>query len=99
MAEALARLEHLDRLPVVHDVHRPGEDHPQPGRRQTVLDEHRLAGVVRVLLGAGGKLAELVRIERVERGVTGQECVQVLHVGTRNCVRITPGTCTGHVGA
>jgi hypothetical protein len=29
----------------------------------------------------------------------GQECVQVLHVGPRNCVRIAPGTGPGYVSA
>ena len=44
-------------------------------------------------------VAQLVGIERVERRVAGEECVQLLHVEPRNCVRIAPGTCTGHVGA
>jgi len=99
MAEALSGLEYLDRLAVVDDVHRAGEDHPQPLGRQAVLDQHRLPSVVRVLDGAGGERSQLARIERVERRVTGEKCVQVLHVKRRNCVRIAPGTCTGQVGA
>ena len=99
MPKALARFEHLNRLAVVHDVHRAGEDHPQPRSRQAVLDQHRLAGVIRVLLRPGGKLPQLTGIECVKRGVTGEECVQLLHVEPRNCVRIAPGTCTGQVGA
>jgi hypothetical protein len=99
VAEALPGFEHLDRLAVVHDVHRPGDDHPQSASRQAILDQHGLPGVVGVLDGAGGERPQLLRIERVERRVMGKECVQVLHVEPRNCVRIAPGTYTGHVGA
>ena len=99
MAEALPGFEHLDRLAVVHDVHRAGEDHPQPRCRQAVLDQDRFPGVVGALHGAGGERPQIVRIERAERRVTGEECVQLLHVEPRNCVRIKPGTYTGHVGA
>src|SRR5246500_4351663 len=36
------------------------------------------------------EIPPLLRAQRVERRKPGQECVQVLHVGPRNCVRIAP---------
>ncbi len=99
MPEAFAGLEHLDRLPLVDEIHRAREDHPHAGCRQSVLDQHRLAGLERVLLGARRETAQLIGAERIERRVTGKECVQVLHVKRCNCVRIAPGTRLGQVGA
>ena len=73
---------------------------------QTMLDvtANNLANVDTVAYKAqrtefGDELSQLVRTQPVERRVPRKKCVQLLHVKRCNCVRITPGTCTGHVGA
>ncbi len=99
MPEALPGLEHLDDLARVHHVHRPGDDDPQTGGRWAVLDQQHGARLVLVDGRLRGQLVQLLGRQRVERRVPGQECVQVLHVRHRNCVRIVPceptATCQG----
>ena len=97
VTEALARLEHLDHLALVDQLHRAGEDHPQSGGRLAVLHQHHLAGPQLAFDGGGDELPELVGVEAVEGRVPSQECVQVLHVGPRNCVRIAPLCATSDV--
>ena len=99
MAEALARFEHLDDLALVDDVHRAGEDHPQSQGRGSVLDEGRLTGVESVLRRPLERRSDLLRIDPVERRVARKECVKVLHVGGRNCVRIASVTRHGDMRA
>ena len=74
-------------IALVDELHRAAQDHPQPGGWLAVLDQWRLPGLVHALLGGGGESPQLGGRERVERRVASQECVQVLHVGPRNCVR------------
>jgi hypothetical protein len=97
--EALTGLEHLDDLARVHDVHRPGDDNPQAGGGRPVLHQQHGARLVLADGGLGGQLAQLLRGQRVKRRVPGEECVQVVHVRHRNCVRMVPcdptATCQG----
>jgi hypothetical protein len=43
VSEAFARLEHLDHLAVVDELHRAGADQIQPVGRYAVLDQRHLA--------------------------------------------------------
>ena len=99
MAEALARFEHLDDLALVDDVHRAAEDHPQAQCRSPVLDESDIPRFKRVLRGPLERRSDLLRIDPVEWRVARKECVKVLHVGGRNCVRIASVTGYGDMRA
>jgi len=99
LPERLPWFEHLDDLALVEEIHRSGEDHPQPIGGLTVFDEDHFAGRKSPIEGIRRERAQLVGIESVERRVTRQKCVQVLHVGPLNCVRIAPGTRSGDMPA
>jgi hypothetical protein len=83
--------EHLNRLALVHDIHRSGEDDPQPGGGRAVLDQGDFAGRVGALCHLRRDLTNQFGIERRERRVTEKKCVQVLHAEPGNCVRIAYG--------
>ena len=70
-----------------------------PNAGGAVLDKRRLARVESVLRGPLERRPDLLRIDPVEGRVARQECVKVLHVGGRNCVRIASVTRYGDMRA
>ena len=86
VTEALARPERLDHLALVPEVHRAGQDHPQPGRPGPVLDEHRLSGGEALPAHRLRDGAQLAGVEGIERRMVGQEGIEVLDVGRRRSV-------------
>ena len=99
MTEALPRLQHLDSLAFVEQLHRSGEEHPEPRRGKAIFDEHRLARSICELGCVRSERSPGLWVERVKRSVMSQECVQVLHAVLHNCVRIATVTGPGEVGA
>jgi hypothetical protein len=99
MAEGLPRLEHLNHLALVDQIHRAGEDHPQSRGRRSVLDQDRLARLERLLSRGLDQGRDLLRGQAIKRRLPGEKCVQVLHVEPRNCVGIAPVTRPAQVGA
>ena len=99
MPEAFARFEHLDDLALVDDVHGAVENHPQSQRRSPVLDQGDVARIEGAFLDPLERRPDLLWIDPIERRVARQECVKVLHVGGRNCVRIASVTRSGDMRA
>ena len=84
---------------LVDDSHRAVEDHPQPQSRSPILDQSDIPRFKAVLPGPLERRLDLLRIDPVERRVARKECVKVLHVGGRNCVRIASVTGYGDMRA
>ena len=99
MTEALPGLKHLDRLAFVEQLHRSGEEYPEPRRGKAIFDEHSLPRSIRELGCVRSQRSPSLWVERVKRRVMGEECVQVLHAVLHNCVRIATVTHPGEVAA
>jgi hypothetical protein len=80
MPEALARLDDVDDLVRVHELHRPGRDDVERLRRRAVLDQRGVAEAVGTNRRGSGDLGERVVGEPRERRVAGQEGRDLLGV-------------------
>lgn len=73
MAEALARLEHVDDLVAVDELHRPAAHDVEPGGGIAVLHQQRGARLAPHRHRRLGRRGQLLRRQRVERRVAGKE--------------------------
>jgi hypothetical protein len=87
MAEALARLEHVDDVPVVLEVHRAGDDHEQRARRLGVLDERRTARLELAIERRLGDRPQVALGQPVERRLDGEELGDGAGIGQGSTTR------------
>ena len=73
MAEGLARLEHVDHLVAVVELHRARAHDVERVGRRPVLDQRRLAGGVGALRRRRGQRGQLVRRQPVEGRMAAEE--------------------------
>ena len=81
VAEALARLEHVDYLIFVYELHRAVADHVEVLRRAAVLDEDGLAGGVGAGFDRRCDAEDLVGLDGVEGSEPGEEASDAGRVG------------------
>ena len=81
MPEALPRLQRVDDLIAMDEVHRAGADDVHPLRRLTILDQRGRARGQRQELGGVGRGPPLSVVDCVEGSLMGEEPVDLVGFG------------------